>query len=71
MKQNTAQAEKIQTYSPKEAAKLLGVSAETVRRALRETGERRLPAAKINARYVISLADLQAWYRSHGGHSLV
>jgi len=55
------------TFTVKEAAHVLGRSVETVRRLIRR-GE--LKAAKVGRDYIISGADLEAYYQSKGGGNL-
>lgn len=56
-----------QAFSVAEAAELIGVHRETIRRAVR-AGE--LKHARIKRRIIISRADLEEWYRALGGGSL-
>ena len=55
------------TYTVREAADVLGVHPETVRRAIRS---RELPAAKLTRDYRISRAELATWWRDRGGGDL-
>ena len=55
------------TYSVKEAALLLGVSAETVRRAVKA---KELPAFQPNRQIRISKAELARYFREKGGGAL-
>ena len=57
-----------QTYSVQDAAELLGVNAETIRRAIRSG---KLKAAQFGGKlYSISRPDLAEFYRQQGGGSL-
>ncbi|MGO9534060.1 MAG: helix-turn-helix domain-containing protein [Syntrophobacteraceae bacterium] len=56
-----------QMFSVKEAAELLEVDEETIRRAIRKKA---LKAAKIGKDYRISRQDFEAYYRQQGGGSL-
>ncbi len=56
-----------QTFSAKEAAEILGVTAETIRRAIRK---KTLKAAKVGKDFRISRTDLQEYYRDLGGGEL-
>lgn len=55
------------TFSLSEAAEILGVHSETVRRAIKAG---KLKAAKTGRDYRISRADLQAYWRELGGSEL-
>lgn len=55
------------TYTTQEAAELLGLNPETIRRKLRK-GE--LKGARTGKEYTISKADLEDWYRRNGGGKL-
>lgn len=54
-------------YNVREAAVLLGVTAETLRREVRKGN---LKAAKVGRDLRISKADLEAYYRTRGGGDL-
>ena len=55
------------TYSTKDVAEILGVHEETVRR---EVQRGHLKAAKLGRMFIISKADLAAYYEAKGGGKL-
>ena len=59
----------LKLYTAAEAAQILGLHIETIRRAIR-SGELRAARWKRRAGYRISPGDLEAYYQSKGGGRL-
>jgi excisionase family DNA binding protein len=48
-------------YTLSEAAEMVGRSVDTLRREIKRTDEKRLPAKQHGGRYLIRRADLEDW----------